>query len=136
MTNNVRTYGIAADAAIGTASIPETLVSAQWPWLALPLGLIILSLVFLVATVLKGTHRKTIVWKSSSLAVLQGLSLETHRRLGGLDHLDIMDKQASKVHVRLDEGGIDGGWRLTEVRNIDGESVTPKEKLLGLRPRS
>lgn len=110
-------------------------MSIQWAWLSLPLSLIALSLVLLAATVLKGNRRRTRVWKSSSLAVLQGLNVETRRRLGALDHVDVMDELAGKMRVTLDEGGTDGdeGWRLAEVQG-GGSTAGEKEKVVGLWP--
>lgn len=63
----------------------------------LPNGLIILSLVFLAATVLKGNHGKTSICKSSSLAVLQGLGSDTRCQLDLLDHMNAMATQVGNV---------------------------------------
>lgn len=52
----------------GTAWTTQSYVQVRWPWMALPIALVVLSLVFLVVTVVH--TRRQYIWKSSPLALL------------------------------------------------------------------
>lgn len=55
---------------LGNVFTTQVYVHVTWPWLILPVGLVIASCAVLVAAVVESTRQKTIVWKSSTLAVL------------------------------------------------------------------
>jgi hypothetical protein len=59
----------------------ETYVSIQWAWLAFPLALLVLTLVFLVSTIIKTSrdgNGETGIWKTSAMPTLiYGLPKET-----------------------------------------------------------
>ena len=105
MTNNIRQYNYGGPAS-GVAWKIETVIEVRWAWMALPLSLVLLTVVFLVAAMLQSAHQQ--VWKSSSLALLfHGLGNDVRSRLGPLEKLDQMVETAGQVNVRLrrtDEG--------------------------------
>jgi len=88
----------------------ETYVSAQYKYLVLPIGLIILTLVFLITTIVRS--RMIEVWKSSNLAVLSGLDKETREALGNFTSVASLKERAMdiKVVLRKDENG----WKIGE----------------------
>jgi len=97
----------------GTAYLPVSFVEAQYVWLTLPVTVVLLTLVFLVATIVKSRRLGT--WKSSNLTTLQGLHPSISQNLGGLESLSVMDEKVEKVVVRLVyERGNGVGWRLVK----------------------
>jgi hypothetical protein len=88
----------------------ETSVVILWAWLLLPLFLVAFTFVFLVATIWTNHHRRVKTWRSSSLAVLSGLSPEAREQFGGLITRRDLKITARKLRVRLvEEGGV---WKL------------------------
>jgi hypothetical protein len=112
--SSIRTHGDGG-LVLGTSFTPQIFVSVQWEWLTLPLALIALSLVVLVSTILKGRRHGTKIWKSSSLATLFGLDVDTRRRLGDLEDQDVLDNLTENVMVALKDSG-DHGWCLVEAK--------------------
>ncbi|KAH7113751.1 hypothetical protein B0J11DRAFT_619199 [Dendryphion nanum] len=72
MTNHLRSYGANMNTTEGLAFEREIFVRVQWAWLSLPLFILLLSLIFLIATVYQTAKDKDNigVWKSSALATL------------------------------------------------------------------
>jgi hypothetical protein len=73
LTNVVRSDSNSNELVAGKAFVAETYVAVHWPWLAFPLAMLSLSIIFLVATVLKtsGTANGDIgVWKTSAMPTL------------------------------------------------------------------
>lgn len=90
----------------GIALAPVAFVETNYLWLLLPIGLVSLTLVFLFATILKSQRLGSRVWKSSNLAMLQGLHGDLHAELGGLSSITEMEDKARDVKIRLNmEGG-------------------------------
>ena len=69
-----------------------------------------LSLPFLIATIVQTSHSKTKPWKTSTLATLQGLGDELRNELGPLNAQTKMEKEAKACFAELEEGK--NGWRL------------------------
>jgi Protein of unknown function (DUF3176) len=69
MTNAMRT--ISGDTVIGTASKNVAHIHVRWPWLLLPLVMIILASVFLALTVWQSSRWDVPAWRSSALAVME-----------------------------------------------------------------
>jgi hypothetical protein len=88
----------------------ETYVSVTWLWLIFPGLVVLISLVFLLATMVKNSGRRAKVWKSSSLAALSGLSIETRAHLGDLTSTATVEERAQGIKVRLIED--EGRWKL------------------------
>jgi hypothetical protein len=88
----------------------ETYVLAVWVWLTLPIFILSLTLIFLLATIQVNYGRRTKTWKSSSLAVLSGLSSETQGKLGGLTSMAAIEERSERIRVRMVED--ESGWKL------------------------
>ena len=78
--------------------------------MALPISLVLLTLVFLVATIAQSRRRKLQGWKSSSLAVLTGLDSKLRDDLGALGNLAALEKKAENTKVIIERER--DGWRL------------------------
>lgn len=85
----------------GTARAPVAFVETNYLWLIFPIGLVSLTLVFLLATILKSQRLGSRIWKSSNLATLQALHENLHIRLGGLSSITEMEETAKNVEIRL-----------------------------------
>lgn len=85
----------------GTAFAPIAFVEINYLWLILPITLIVLTLVFLLATISKSQHLGNRVWKSSNLATLQGLNGELHTKLGGLSSISEMEEKTKEVEMKF-----------------------------------
>ena len=98
MTDNLRSRS--SDKACGTVWGVETYVSVRWPWLVLPVGLVLLSVALLAATIVSSNRHRCLVWKSDSLATLfHGLSDdESYKRLY---HLGQMERAVEGMEVQL-----------------------------------
>ncbi|KAI9738733.1 MAG: hypothetical protein M1834_008238 [Cirrosporium novae-zelandiae] len=104
MTNNIREEGGANST--GTAWKTETYIHIRWQWLILPVSLLMLSLVFLIITMLVSNKQNIPVWKSSQLALLfHGLTPEyrakTDHENANLDLITEMEDFAKKIRVKL-----------------------------------
>ena len=95
----------------GTSYSLESYVRVDWLWLALPATLVLLSLPFLIATIVQSSRAKIGPWKTSALATLKGLGNELRDELGALDAEATMERGAEARCARLKEG-VNGGWRL------------------------
>lgn len=82
----------------------QTCVHVNWVWLALPAGLLLLTIVFLVLTILRTRSKQARVWKSSVLPVLfSGLDQETRKSGGPVVSLEEMKTAAERATVRLED---------------------------------
>lgn len=87
----------------GTVWEIQTCVGVRWEWLALPAGLLLLTVVFLVLTIIKTRSTHAQVWKSSIFAVLfSGLDQETRQAGGPMVGLEEMKAAAGRTTVRLE----------------------------------
>ncbi|KAF4629081.1 hypothetical protein G7Y89_g9069 [Cudoniella acicularis] len=109
ITNNLRT-GTGSVAFEGVMYGVETYVLVVWVWLILPIYIVLLTLIFLLATIQMSHGCRTKTWKSSSLAVLSGLSSETQDQLGGLTSMATVEERSERVRVRMVEDK--SGWKL------------------------
>ena len=101
--------GSSAASVQGTVWVSQTIVDVQWVWLALLFVFIVFSLVlFAIAVVYE---RRSMIWKSSSLAVLHGLHPELQISIGGAAKMADMLAQAKEMRASLGNGG--EGWRLS-----------------------
>jgi hypothetical protein len=115
MTNSVRSDANSNELIIGSASSPETYVRVEWGWLAFPLVMLLLSIAFLVATIIKTsqqTHDGIGTWKTSAMPALiyslpkdlqQGLTTSVTSR-------SISKRRSKKVKIRLLPKQ---GWRVS-----------------------
>lgn len=88
----------------GTVWGLQTCVGVNWEWLALPAGLLLLTVVFLAFTIARTRSAQVRVWKSSIFAVLfSGLDQGTRRADGPVASLEEMKAAAGRATVRLED---------------------------------
>lgn len=79
MTNNIRQQNDSGSSPfVGVAHKTETYVHVRWAWFAYPATVLVLSLLYLLGTIIESQKRDVLIWKSSNLALLlhgQGLEL-------------------------------------------------------------
>jgi hypothetical protein len=92
----------------GRAFSQETYVAVHWGWLAFPFTLLLLSLIFPVATILKTDQEGAIgIWETSAVPTLiYGLPQDMQKSLQQDDHVRM--RKARMVRIRLLP---DRGWR-------------------------
>ena len=82
----------------------ETCIEVRWGYLAFPIALVLLTMIFLVAVIMETSrHHEADAWKSSALALLfHGLDPRTRDLHGaGMESLEEMEKAAKGMRVRL-----------------------------------
>jgi hypothetical protein len=97
----------------GDAFVKETFIAISWAWLSFPFMLLMLSLVFLVATILKTSgDGETGVWKTSAMPTLiYSLPQDVREGLTSSGPNDTAyRKGARRVRIRLLP---DQGWRVS-----------------------
>lgn len=94
----------------GTSYSLVSYARVDWLWLVLPATLVLLSLPFLIATIVQSSQAQIKPWKTSALATLQGLGNELRNELGALDAEATMERGAETHFAQLKEG--DSGWLL------------------------
>lgn len=112
LTNAIRSSN-SHEMFMGLAYDRENFVSVRWEWLTLPLGLLILSLIFLVATIVKTSKERDQVgvWKTSALAtLLYGLPDHYQERITNRASLGTPRAKAKKLKVKLLPTK---GWRVS-----------------------
>lgn len=93
----------------GDAWFVETYVLVRWEWLALPVSLLVLTLVFLLATMRKTA--KEGVWKTSAIAtLLYGLPDDMQRKITTAAENGTPRAKAKELKVKLHGNK---GWRVS-----------------------
>ncbi|KZM28520.1 uncharacterized protein EKO05_0005935 [Ascochyta rabiei] len=103
----------------GEAFSRENFVQVRWQWLTLPLGLLLISLVFLAATIAKSAAERDRVgvWKTSAYAtLLYGLPDEMQNKITRSGSTGTPRSKAKELKVKLQPNG---GWR------VSGNLFTP-----------
>ncbi|OJJ67567.1 hypothetical protein ASPBRDRAFT_47625 [Aspergillus brasiliensis CBS 101740] len=96
----------------GTTWTVESFVHVKWPWMTLPIALMVLTLVFLVTTVVR--TRNQFIWKSSPLALLfSDVAVEAPHAFERSPDLNHMEAASRKMKVWLET--TTGGARLKAV---------------------
>ena len=106
----------------GKAYSQENFVDVRWQWLTLPLGLLIIALIFLSATIAKSAAERDRVgvWKTSAYAtLLYGLPDEMQKKITRSGSVGTPRAKAKELKVRLQPNL---GWR------ISGNLFTPKPR--------
>jgi hypothetical protein len=106
MTNVIRSDSSSNDLITGTAYSLETYVAVHWAWLTFPLAMLLLSIVFLAATMLKisgQSHVDIGTWKTSAMPTLMyGLPKDMQNGLVSNKNPErIADRNARKARIRL-----------------------------------
>jgi len=103
----------------GTAWREQAFVQVQWGWIAAPVLLALLSIIFVVATIVQSSRQANqhMVWKSSTFPTLLALSEELHGQIGGVRSLSENERtlKYAKASLTRDEerewwlhGSLDG----------------------------
>lgn len=86
----------------GETYILESYVVVRWPWMILPLIILIAVLLFLIASVVVTRRAGLKVWKESSIAVLfHGLNDESRAPLRGVEKVWQMDQMADSMQMKF-----------------------------------
>jgi hypothetical protein len=97
----------------GKAFDMESFVDVRWAWLALPLGLLVFTFIFLVATVIRSSieQEDVGVWKTSAIAtLLYGLPDDMQKKITTSQVTGTPRAKAKEIKVKwLPKGG----WRLS-----------------------
>lgn len=97
----------------GKAYTTQTYVLVTWPWLILPVGLVLASCIVFLAAIISSSRYQTIVWKSSSLATLfHGIARDEGCN-GHSVYRKQMENTAQEVKSQLAESS-DGHLHLVE----------------------
>ena len=88
-------------------------VAGYWPWIILPAAMVALSLLVMIAIIIKTSLSPVRAWKGSALALLftdvdPGLR---NRVAGAMDKFEGIEKQAGKAPVALSDRGY-GNWHI------------------------
>ncbi|KAE8152056.1 hypothetical protein BDV25DRAFT_170841 [Aspergillus avenaceus] len=93
----------------GTTWTVESFVRVRWVWMILPIALVVMTIVFLIMTVVK--TRNQYIWKSSPLALLfSDLAVDAPHQFQRNPSLSGMEDVSKKMKVWLEITG--GGVRL------------------------
>lgn len=111
MTNVYRSVGTTNEVVRGSAYAREVYIHVQWEWLVFPIFLLLLSLVFLIATILKTRDESTGIWKTSAMPTLiYGLPKETQTQLESSSTWDKNNAGTKRLRVKLLPNI---GWRVS-----------------------
>ncbi|EUC49125.1 hypothetical protein COCMIDRAFT_85359 [Bipolaris oryzae ATCC 44560] len=115
ITNVIRSDTDSSELIPGSAYARETYVAVQWGWLAFPLAMLILSIVFLVSTIRKtssDSYEDLGTWKTSAMpALMYSLPKDIQEGVVSTTRPRVMrGKRASKVRIRLLPKQ---GWRVS-----------------------
>lgn len=111
-TNTIRST-VDGEGVPGKAFIRERFIAVRWQWLSLPLGLLVFSFVFLVATVVRTTSEQDHVgvWKTSAIAtLLYGLPDAMQKKITTSTSGGTPRAQAKELKVKLLPKM---GWRIS-----------------------
>ncbi|KAF3762735.1 hypothetical protein M406DRAFT_357576 [Cryphonectria parasitica EP155] len=106
MTNVIRMFPSSGDGmnsftVNGTATSPETFVEIHWGWLAFLASELVLSIIFVIGTIIHTARLAGRVLNSSSLAALAALDESSRSALGGIDDPQAMKRKAAGIRVQL-----------------------------------
>ncbi|RAR16511.1 hypothetical protein DDE83_000076 [Stemphylium lycopersici] len=116
MTNVIRSDANSNELVAGSAYARETYIAVHWAFLTFPLAMLVLSVVFLVATILKtsnDSHEGIGNWKTSAMPTLMyGLPKDIQERVVTTSKTSrrTTNKRSSKVRIRLHPKQ---GWRVS-----------------------
>lgn len=119
MTNAMRSAASDTENVMGQAFDLESFVDVRWPWLALPLGLLCMTGIFLLATVFRSSMEKDHVgvWKTSAIAtLLYGLPDDMSKKMTSSKVQGTPRMKAKEVKVKWIPKR---GWRFS------GVSISP-----------
>ncbi|KAJ4293706.1 hypothetical protein N0V90_008990 [Kalmusia sp. IMI 367209] len=111
-TNIVRSGKDSIEMVQGPAFDLVSVVEVRWEWLSLPLGLLLLTFIFLVATIIRSSMEQDVgVWKTSAIAtLLYGLPDDVRKRVTSVKDNGTPRANAKHTKVKWLPGT---GWRLS-----------------------
>ncbi|KAL5438823.1 hypothetical protein PMIN06_010145 [Paraphaeosphaeria minitans] len=128
ITNAVRAYSRDTDMVSGLAFDLESIVVVRWPWLILPLGLLSLTAVFLLATIIRSAREGGKVYKTSAIAtLLYGFNDDMQKKM---ESEKVQGTPREKAKVLKTKWNPSGGWRFS------GNSVSPTSVRMSTSPAS
>ncbi|KAH6632990.1 hypothetical protein C7974DRAFT_391900 [Boeremia exigua] len=123
MTNTIRSAKEIQILLHGDAYAREVFIQINWAWLAFPLVLLVLSLVFLVATIIKTSNDTggAGMWKTSAMpALIYGLPKETQEKVTPAKRSKARE-ESKKIRIKLSPRM---GWR------VSGQSFRKRSSIL------
>ena len=112
---------------LGKVYTTRTYVLVAWPWLILPVGLVLASCMVLFAAIISSSRHQTIVWKSSSLAPLFHGFADGEGRCRHEVYREQMEMAAEEMKVQLAED-INGDLRLVELKQLSSKASGPHSR--------
>jgi hypothetical protein len=115
LTNAVRSGSASTELVPGKAFLAETYVAVHWAWLAFPIAMLSLSIIFLSATIVKtngGEEEAIGMWKTSAMPTLiYSLPQDVRDKLSSFaEPQDKTQENAQEVKIRLVPNQ---GWRVS-----------------------
>lgn len=102
MTDNIRSSNGAIHVP-GRAFQSETYIHVRWPWIALPVTLIVLSILLLSVIVII-SRGQSVLWKSSILPLIMGRLETSHEHeIAQVRHMDELQSISKKIKVVVKE---------------------------------
>ncbi len=108
--SSIRQGANQSEYALGKVYKDEIIIEVRWLWMIFPFSLLTLGLLLLIGTMVASSQTKSLLWKSSVMALLLSLSDDERRGLAGLDRTSVMDTRAEAVNVSLEKEGQE--WKL------------------------
>ncbi|KAH8801787.1 hypothetical protein F5884DRAFT_807828 [Xylogone sp. PMI_703] len=102
----------------GQSYFAETIVDISWPWMSLSFALLLLSLIFLVAIMLKTERRNGHLWKDDMIATMfHGLNLRDLKLYQPLERIGKMNQVAQNLYVEMqDDNGVGDTTSIINIR--------------------
>ncbi|KUJ07908.1 uncharacterized protein LY89DRAFT_725615 [Mollisia scopiformis] len=104
LTNLMRTSS--STTVNGTAWKDETFVEIKWGWLVFLASQLVLSIIFLLITVISTYRMRIPAMKSSALAMLLAPAEEIRDKIGDIGHFEEATKRSGGMKVRLINNGL------------------------------
>jgi hypothetical protein len=125
MTNDMRSDDGSREDVHGQAFNQKKFVSVKWAWLIFPFLLLVLSLVFLVATIVKTSKDPaTGMWKTSAMPTLiYSLPKETQSKLNPSSSWNSTEKSSKRVRIKLLPNM---GWRVSGASYLSTSPQLPR----------
>lgn len=128
MTNEFRSVEGNVDTVFGSSFSREVFVHVKWEWLTFPVVLLVMSLIFLVSTIIKTSKETTTgFWKTSTMPTLiYGLPHEVQREFSP----DTWDNASRKKHRQIRIKLLPNqGWRVSgEVKMSDPQVIVRAQR--------
>jgi hypothetical protein len=126
MTDAMRSTS-SIDMVVGTASSKTAFISIRWAWLSFPLVLLVLSLIFLVAIIIKTSDSGTAgIWKTSAMpALIYGLPKETQNQFTSSSTWASGKGASRKTRIKILP---DMGWRISGQSQLSHSPNLPQRE--------